>query len=124
MRDYEQLRRHWIEELERSGELSGLGSGERVLLERGSLDVLAATRLGALGRRRRASRALVIAAYATFFGSLAAAAHGLPVASAALLFAVLAMLFLGHRFARTSQERLVLYEHLSRTRRWLDYALR
>jgi hypothetical protein len=123
MRDYDQLRKHWVAELERSGELAVLCANERALLERGSLDVFAAARLAEVRRRRTISRLLVAGAYLAFFASLAALVLD-PLPAGALLFAVLSLLLLGRRFGKGSEERELLYEHLSRTRRWLDLALR
>ena len=124
MRDYDQLRKHWLSELERSGELRALDGDSRKLLEEGSLDVFASVRLAELDRRRRMSRGLLLAGYLAFFVSLATAfaAHLLP--AGVLLLVVVSMLLVGHRFGKGSEERQLLYEHLTRTRRWLDYALR
>ena len=53
METYQHLRQLWTSELERAGELARLSRNERRLLDRGSLDLLAETRLRRIGRRRR-----------------------------------------------------------------------
>ena len=58
MNSYQDLRDVWTSELARHGELDRLSRSERELLEDGSLDLLAETRLRAIGRRMRWVRAV------------------------------------------------------------------
>lgn len=58
MKSYQHLRTAWIQELARHGELRRLKPSERRLLEGGSLDLLAETRLRRIDRGLRWLRAV------------------------------------------------------------------
>lgn len=76
VRTYEALRHYWISELARNGELGALSLREWKMLERGSLDALAATRLAHLDRTLCASRRAVVFGYVLSLTGLFAVLSG------------------------------------------------
>ena len=141
VRSYEALRRYWISELDRNGELGALSSRERQMLERGSLDALAATRLANLDRTLCASKRAVVAGYVLPLAGLFAVLSGhlaemdnlsggwpLYVEAFALLVLVVPIAAIVHAactyVARALNRKRQLYKRLREARHDLVAALR